>query len=94
VGSFTVPYAFDENPIDYKYNGLPAHSHSSRTVSGAREHFWKTADADFRGWRNIGGETPYGKVLRDRARFFDDRPVPPPAIPLDPPTCSRTAKIC
>jgi hypothetical protein len=91
VGSYAVPYAFDENPIDYKYNGLPAHSHSLMTVSGAREHFWKTADADFRGWRAAGGETPYGKVLRDVAKFFVEGSA---ALPPPESDCTRTSKVC
>lgn len=91
VGSYTAPYVFDSAPADFATNGIPAHSGSSMTVAGAREHFWKTADADFRGWRNAGGSTPYGKTLRDVAHFFSESG----GGYIEPPTCDpRTAKIC
>jgi hypothetical protein len=84
VGSFTVPYAFESVPNDYAANGIPARLGSSFTQPWAREHFWKTADADFRGWRGYDGSTPYGKTLRDVAHFFTDpiyTPPPPPPCP-------------
>ena len=92
VGSYQAPYVFDAAPADYAVNGIPAHSGSSMTIAGAREHFWKTANADFRGWRMAGGSTPYGKTLRDIAHFFNDAPTGGGTI--TDPTCSRTAKVC
>ena len=91
VGSYAAPYAFETAPNDYASYGIPARSGSSMSVYGAREHFWKTANADFRGWRNAGGSTPYGKTLRDRARFFDDAPTGGTTYPQEP--CDPYAKI-
>jgi hypothetical protein len=88
VGSNAVPYAFELAPNDYAANGIPAHSGSPMTVPGLREHFWKTADADFRGWRGYDGSTPYGKILRDVAAF---NPLPGIIIPV---TCTPTTKVC
>lgn len=88
VGSNAVPYAFEATPNDYATTGIPAHSGSPMTLPDAREHFWKTADADFRGWRGYDGSTPYGKMLRDIA-VFD---ATPGYIVSDP--CTPTAKAC
>ena len=89
VGSFTVPYAFESVPNDYAVTGIPARLGSSFTQPWAREHFWKTANADFRGWRGYDGATPYGKTLRDIAHFFTDPTYTPPS----PPPCPGPASI-